>query len=1142
MKFQRFFNIFLAVVVGLGTPLNAGSQEAPAQENVTAELVTYGPETLSETVKKFENPQTKEKIAAILLRLKATGDEALIRLVRASEAELSATSPANLEEAFMNSLLTKSQNTIDRTLIRFPMETLVFYAVIFFNSLVHTKFVNLTAGYEIDPAPLKTFEKMLKDPIGIMSFLCFMLVAGGTHFYGQEIIDWIIRTVQFKNAVRLQLISSEGVAKSAAGTEVIKKFKLDKEYFKYTKQIHKALPALAMAFGMSTSRIVEQAFHDQNIQKCAKGFSLESQENFNEHCKLAFDSWVKDGRLWEFSVDFATLFFASKSAHKLIDGAKDFFKSKKSTSKSAEILLKGLEFQWNKGAVLSYTVRNLPRLIVAPVTWLGAVNFSLFMALDAFGSSWTMPLKSADRGRKLLYDLAFLQEDLHEFTDAFRKDSPTKKKSDKCEVGKGPGISSLCWAWRLIEKRDLANELFRYGMEWDDFREMQMAGATQLNTNWLNATNELISVYQETHGFYKDFIKAHDKANLSTANDMSFYEVRDFFKGVKVYSKDGQTSLTESNVFQEFPDDKKPNQLLFKLRLATILKAKNDMESFVRSDGYKPDAFRQKIVEIVNYLNAADFSLPANRVMLPKELKLFTAGATSSLNNTDANGMKEFDLRMLRVEEGLRLLDKAVKIPNAPKVLADAKKYIGDYVPARLPGIAHLDKFNISEEHVEHYPSHLGDMRGLKRPVDYLVANMICGTTHREQRKKEYPYIYKFPGYSYQFLPPLIVKDDRDRENFCEYHYKYKLYDGVIPYKQKEYNGILELIANNLNPELVGHDGMELKFDKWWSHNLGEPMKKFLEDRHEEYKTGMRDKFYPVVFNTDLIQDETAWYQHEDVKEVIRTGYLETVKNIENPITFFKAMWFNIRDQLAPSKKLYLPSLSKGVLRSINEEAVMHISILHELFANMTSKIEVIKKDFDFDKHLMHMAEGFRRELVAQYGEGNPRVNIEFKSMLDTVQEKRALFEKEWQKEHKELLEAANNNRLGEILKLIATLDETMKTIYGAFDQRENLIRETGRIAILFSDKNEAAVANLTKIREHLDLVNLILTAKIETLNRLTKLITRKNLDLKMQAAPSEDLPELTRLIEVCMIRLNQLNLKSEAYGNMIFIFAKNTY
>lgn len=549
MTFKQFLSFFISLCLSL--PTIGSSAESNNNNNRKGKV-----QLVESTDSKTKSP------AALLFELEYSGDKVLVEFARSTREDFQSASPEQIERIWK---ATKSASHIGNTIIRFPTETLMFYSVIAFNSMIRSQVISLKNGYETDPAPLKSLENMLKDPVGWYSFLVFMIVNGGINFYGADPVKWSMQVVAHQNAVRLGLLNSKGEALKTEGKEIIKKLGLDRSYHLTTKRIQAALPALGMAFAMSASRIVEHAFHDQNIQICSQGLINNPQANWVEHCRRAYDVWIKDGRIGEFTADFMSLFLAAGSARSILNKAKHFLRQSKSTS--AAVLVKGLEFEFGFApnlekvktfsAKLGVQMRKVGNILVKPFSPGNVINTALFLALDGFYSQYTKPIKSAARARELVYELNEIEQKIGGLKASLKQNSITKFTSI-CDQTNDQEVSWNCFFDRVLgDNRDLADDLIRYSTHLDEFREFQLAEASVINTNWLNATNELISVYQESHNFYKKFLEAKTETNDGLKRLISPFEVRNFLSGTNIYLDNKPIQVDSIDDIVDFEIDRK---------------------------------------------------------------------------------------------------------------------------------------------------------------------------------------------------------------------------------------------------------------------------------------------------------------------------------------------------------------------------------------------------------------------------------------------------------------------------------------------------------------------------------------------------------------------------------------------------------
>lgn len=171
---------------------------------------------------------------------------------------------------------------------------------------------------------------------------------------------------------------------------------------------------------------------------------------------------------------------------------------------------------------------------------------------------------------------------------------------------------------------------------------------------------------------------------------------------------------------------------------------------------------------------------------------------------------------------------------------------------------------------------------GFKADTSARGWSMVWGERPRSSVKDAF-------GFEMDFTPPRLIPVEVSESAICaapppvtdseipktsEMDYYMTPYEPVDPYlmsvryKNKDYVRLIELVAENLYPDLVNDQGQEGSgFEYWWSNYVGRDFNQVLDAADASYRRMLREKFLPAIYghkeylNTDLHLRDCSYTQ-----------------------------------------------------------------------------------------------------------------------------------------------------------------------------------------------------------------------------------------------------------------------------------------
>ena len=199
---------------------------------------------------------------------------------------------------------------------------------------------------------------------------------------------------------------------------------------------------------------------------------------------------------------------------------------------------------------------------------------------------------------------------------------------------------------------------------------------------------------------------------------------------------------------------------------------------------------------------------------------------------------------------------------------------------------------DLVQEEEDIYPSHIGYAK-VRSTAEFMIASMACGPRPVDTADASYlestPVIHRSYGSSTRLRPPRIITDVgfevcTSRPLNTPGPALLGLYDFnpfVQTWQAKDrsgvtYRGIIDLIVNNLDPNLVtegASDYMNIdNFDAWWVKQVMAPMDQEYERQASEYQEYLLKYVYPVVAGHDST--------HSHYRPI--SGFWDLIANINN--------------------------------------------------------------------------------------------------------------------------------------------------------------------------------------------------------------------------------------------------------------------
>lgn len=685
-------------------------------------------------------------------------DPIKIKIAKASLEHLNNFRPGALYEA----------QTFKGAAARFPMETMIFYSMIFMSSLSQ----GLFSGDINDPAPLDTIKHTLTDPIGYLGFFSFVMMSTATQKAGGELVRLTNKLAQ---EYYLELAREvKNIEKKSSSHKLSSKNKIYNAPAKFkisntiAKGIIASLGPLGMSFGMFASQNVEQLFHDEDLAACAarwtkyiKGGS--EPENFMAHCERTYKKWFaadKLERLWPSMVGMVA---SSSLAHMILGFATSAIRKMAPKNKATEIIFAGLDLK--RTSSIMKTVSKIPGLRWLPpfhYTWGGlafqAGTLWLFMSIDeAYMSEWfTIPVTDWVAKGQIKDNGIAISNEIEMLRQASWKDG----KNDpllKCAPGK---YISTCF--ERVWGNSVSDDLRAFSDTLLSYRQNRLAKAMMANQSWLKFMQEYVTTYQSAYRVYDRFFLELEKNNVTPNSLLTM----DYLRGVKIevpgiglmpirtINEPIGIGVTYESLLTDANGALTPNDIkaiLLSERYKSILRAKAKIESWLAPLKITSHD-KENLLRVADYFEFADTSKDIETLLLKQKKKVTDSKLTSQyqaaideLKSAKDRNIREYNRRGYEIAKGIREIEinliktaryeceqddlqSALCFQNIYRILLDD---LGQLDVPSMPGeqiITELvnDLGSIEPESEKLHPKSIG-IASTPNLIEYLVTSMACG-------------------------------------------------------------------------------------------------------------------------------------------------------------------------------------------------------------------------------------------------------------------------------------------------------------------------------------------------------------------------------------------------------------------------------
>jgi len=841
------------------------------------------------------------------------------------------------------------------TTARLPLEVMLFYSAIFFNTYISGVFSSWSSSYEMDPAAFHTFMKMLQDPIGILSFYSFMMTSTAIGQRGHNMVGRLVKssTEYFKELNKdIAIKAFAGANKDFAKMpdyrlpENLAKTKAVRGRVSY---ILRTIGPVGMAFGMTTSHFFDQILHDEDLKKCnstwLKAFSSEIpvSPQWKEHCDVAYVKWVNSGTIFRLLPDLGAMLTSMTISHLLVGGVSSYLSTHLANKNSVKWIFKGLQ--------LGFTFTPMGKVINVTVgkALFSISNFMVFLAIqDHIAAPVFNEIFKEDIDKHIIYaQFDKLLQGVDEL-----KDKNWNEKKEVCKSENELWCLLSFAKQKLWDSTTFSDNLVRLNQVMSQHRAQQLAAASQANQSWVDFTHEYIVSYQSAYQAYKQFIVQDG------SGDVDPFQLREYLRGVHI-RKFGKAFFTRDDYINEelgltldqYLESKSVDMPLAKRkgylrteRFLTISDAAQKITPWLK-DPYH--GLTQTITAIQKQFTFADERYEILSLISGPE-------KTEYLKLSDRNRkIWEFNKRSREAAIGIIILDRALiqlmeeqgytDLEQVPieNILVQLKIFVGNFYPEGDVGEMQVLELAVNSDimdpkNLEILPKKLDSVR-TPRHIDYLIASMACGpiaeknnhfnlSQHLNENisvgeasdiiKANSELVAKAWGGILQFLPPRIVTNPTDQTVCNQGFFSRDLYSGPISTTgamsavspvPKTYNNIFEYIRGDIKPSVlgVGADN-KMNFDTWWEQNTGKLTRSVFTYLRARYRKILTQHFYPAIVTGE-----------QDIRDDFGYKYSESKK---------------INDKNFKAKKFYTQPLSRGVLSSIEQEAEFYIDFLLYLY------------------------------------------------------------------------------------------------------------------------------------------------------------------------------------------------------------------
>jgi hypothetical protein len=708
-----------------------------------------------------------------------------------------------------------------------------------------------------DPAALRHFyEKSLVDPMAHISFLAFMAANHGL-------------MAVFKSAgIIFDPCNPKSVAKG----------------FTKTQKIFTPLAGpLGMVAGMVASNMVQELAADTNVQMCVAG-NLGYQVDADKHreaCETAYEDWAVSQKISQYSPDLFSMVGASiVQGYGVNLAAKKVVQSellKRAGRKGALTLaLRSITLAEGLMAGSAAVAGAAAMPAVAPVLTFAMTvgNLYVFFEINEHVEPFIKkPLEQRRQGLLVTETIKNLDTEISRL-EANRWLWKAQPKPAHCNAE--PTTEEIASAYIPGDcLADSAPRPFKMITRLNDaqtrWRQTVLQESYSAFKNWKDYTLNFANTYQSAYNFYQVIIDninfqrtegskpgaapsklytslSLDGANISVSQDASDAEIA---QSLQKTIEAAQYAAAMSIAYRE-------NGLVAHARTGEIPLLKDIQKGL--------GALYSNFSEILPELNAA-------------LARYSSAGKTL---NDQQRATLASAIREKKFSDAIRLLNSLLDEPNSiyfdRKLALDTPDYKelaaqNPFAAIRLilgkienpkPGLGYLrqlgsDEQIIPQELKDNHPGAIVRAR-TNTMTDYLLASMVCGPVTDKAINKTWLT-------SINFQPPAIINDldtnlcgqspkaGKDTNNaFFDIHANRWTINGVVN------NGFLDIIKNQIRPEIVGTSREDQPFAKWWEAKIDGQMNRQISIFRKEYNKIIDEKFLTAMTKTETeIYNDTSF-------------------------------------------------------------------------------------------------------------------------------------------------------------------------------------------------------------------------------------------------------------------------------------------
>lgn len=852
----------------------------------------------------------------------------------------------------------KSSNMAGSQLKNFPAEALVFYSAIGASMYRQSVTDALLKGGRLDPIWLNNLLHEITSPVGMFSFLAFILVSGQTNILYSKWLShktpftkgffkgkyFIHKSIMPPHAVQSQLYNLRRAA-TLKGT-LVHNIKYQGTRMGMTS-LAKFGGVFGMGAGMMASNIVHELdfmfSHNINYKGCFKT-NYRNSENQSLSCDLFWDQLQHTAHTW--GPELVSLVTASFLSHWLVSTG-----YRVGIIGAQKIYVTG---SFLKGAVVrsvsASSLSNILKVIVFPIgggfkiggsiilksaAWIGKYlpNNLLFRFINLYAFMEMSSLVTGDIVDQLWTENIHannVSSSLEDFTQYQKIDQqtvlncdPKNKDNNKCKY------------------HDSVFAAHKIGNSFTSWRQYKIQIALQAYNNWFQYVSSAMGSYDITYALYKELFKAKQQSGI-------FYKVSYFGDLLDPHTKD-----------HLFINQNKPLQDIF-TSLVT------DINNFIKKHKInEPVNLNKEVVSLSNsYFIKRDIkNKHLNHVFI---LRYLLSAIDPQVSIKSFYGDK-LDIALLKEIKKLKQSDPQLKIKEINKiaqdnlrkrVLAAGIEHLIDIAPKKIKrrGTGHnstaytnlfsslykkaksikpntqgmhivhaLNNQYIQKEKiksVDYHPDHIG-MVYTPHIVDFILVSSLCGPDlskeeytvspnivyeNKDQIIEDIPVFDRTVlGTPYQFYPPQLPNiniDSDTRKTICSKPFKptdlkhgINIYNSSYTVKGKTYNNLLHLVLDNI-------EGTELNFETWWSQYMEQYIAAFINIVDLEYEKVIESDFIYPLFNKDTKKIDfdknimTSYAFSNSLEDHIGAGPIGVVqaqKKLKLPKGVFSNIHFELR-------------------------------------------------------------------------------------------------------------------------------------------------------------------------------------------------------------------------------------------------------